>query len=53
MSVGSLMWIHGKRKLLSYFTAQALIISDLRSGVRQEHNLVRDLSIIGVFDSYL
>jgi hypothetical protein len=44
MSLGPLLWIHGKRKLLSYFTAQNLIISNLTSGIRQEHSLVRHLS---------
>jgi hypothetical protein len=50
MSVGSLLWINGKRKLLSkftkYFTALNPIISDLHSGIRQEHPLVRYLQTL-------
>ena len=40
MSVGSLLWIHGKRKLLLCFAAHNLMISDLRSGVWEKHPLV-------------
>jgi ankyrin repeat protein len=41
MSTGSLLWVHGKRKFLLAFTAQNLIVSDLRtSGVREERHLV-------------
>ena len=32
MSTGSLLWIHGKRKLLLYFAAQNLMISDYIAG---------------------
>ena len=40
MSTGSLLWIHGKRKLLLAFTAQNLTVVDLRSGVREDRHLV-------------
>jgi hypothetical protein len=46
MSIGSLLWIHGKRKLRSNFTSQTLIASDLRSGIWKEHPLVRHIPII-------
>ena len=40
MSVGSLLWIHGKRKLFIPFAAHKLMVSDLRSGVWEKHPLV-------------
>jgi hypothetical protein len=41
MSIGSLLWIHGKRKLFLHFAAQNLMASDLHtSGVWEEHPLV-------------
>ena len=43
MSIGSLLWIHGIRKLLSSFATQNLIVSDLRSGIWEEHPLVPQL----------
>ena len=50
MSIGSLLWIHGKRKLLLSFAAQNLMVSDLHSGVREEHPLVRHFLTIAVND---
>ena len=46
MSIGPLLWIHGKRELLLYHAAQNLMVSDLHSGVREEHPLVRHLPTI-------
>ena len=46
MSVGSLLWIHGKRKLRLTFVAPNLMVSDLRSGVWEKHSLVCDFPII-------
>ena len=41
MSIGSLLWIHGKRKfLLISFAVQDLMVTDLSSGVREERSLV-------------
>ena len=37
---GSLLWIHGKRKLSLSCTAHRLIVSDLHSWIREEHPLV-------------
>ena len=41
MSIGFLLWIHGKRTLLSFVAAQNLMVTNLRSGIREEHPLVR------------
>ena len=41
MSIGSLLWIHGKRKLLLSFAVQNLMVSDSPSGIQKEHLLVR------------
>ncbi|KAH8993442.1 hypothetical protein EDB92DRAFT_1854195 [Lactarius akahatsu] len=41
MSIGSLLWIHGKRKLLLSFTKN-LTVPDLHSGVREERPLLCD-----------
>ena len=37
---GSLLWIHGKRKLHSSFTARPLMVSNLRSWVREKYPVV-------------
>ncbi len=50
MSIGSLLWIHGKRKLLLSFAAQNLMASDMHSGIREEHSLVRHFPTIVVND---
>ncbi len=50
ISIGSLLWIHGKRKLLLSFDAQNLMGSDLHSGVWEEHPLVRHFPTIVVND---
>ena len=42
ISIGSLLWIHGKRKIhLLFATAQNLMVSDLYSGIWKKHPLVR------------
>ena len=46
MSVGSLLWIHGKRKLRLNFIAHKLMVSELHSWVWEKHPLVCDFSII-------
>lgn len=40
MSASSVLWIHGKRKLLLSVAAQQLMVSILRSWVREEHPMV-------------
>ena len=45
---GSLLWIHGKRKLLSSCTAHRLMVSDFHSWIREEHPLVCHFSTIMV-----
>ncbi len=44
MSIGSLLWIHGKRTLPLSFPAKLLMVS--RSGVWEEHPLVRPFSAV-------
>ena len=53
MSIGSLLWIHGKRKLCLNFPVHNLMISDFRSGVWEKHSLVCGFPIIIMNDKNL
>ena len=45
---GSLLWIHGKRKLHLSITAHCLMVSDLHSWIREEHPLVCHFPTVAV-----
>jgi len=46
MSTGSLLWVHGKRTFLFSFATQLLTVSNLLSGLGEEHSLVRHFPTI-------
>jgi hypothetical protein len=48
MLIGSLLWIHGKRKPVLSFTAHDLMVSDFHSWIREEYPLVRHFPTIVV-----
>ena len=50
MSLGSLLWVHGKRERLLSFAAQISMASGLHSGVREDRHLVRRFPNIVVND---
>jgi hypothetical protein len=48
MLIGSLLWIHGKRKFVLSFAAHYLMTSNLHSWIWEEYPLVRHFPTIVV-----